>query len=460
MPSFAQSPWQNEPLRSLEQPHRPNIQQHNTAYLDGLRGLAAFIVYIFHFLVPFDRSLFLGYMPGDQSSSILGLPIIGLLRSGEAMVRIFFVISGYVLTISASKSLYSRDWDGLLRSLSVATLKRGIRLFVPAVTASFIIMLLAHGGFYTDAAILMRFPAHRAPLQPAHKSPFGAQVLDWLDFVFGRLTNPWQWQGELFSNPDASYYGAHLWTIQAEFHCSLILFLIAMALSRVPKLRARATVLAGIMLYSVLWGRWDIALFLCGMAFADADVRSTAATVVVIGQLCTDKPCRLEVRLYLCFLHKAGHIVALVAGIWLASYPEKRGAEAVGFGLLGRIYSSEQLWQATGAALIVWSVRRVRLAHALLTISPVQYLGQVSFALYIVHEPLLQSFGWLYTNMLRRYFMLAGARLGFSIQVGARVGIILGFISLTPAVLLVSDYVWRGLDKPSIGLVREIGRRM
>ena len=458
-PSFIHPLWQHEPSSALAQPHAAPAH-HDTAYLDGLRGLAAFVVYIFHFMVPFDRSVLLGYIPGSRSSSIFGLPILGLLRSGTAMVRIFFAISGYVLTLSASRALHNRDWDGVLRSLSAATLKRGVRLFVPAVAASFIIMLLVCGGLYADDVVIARLPAHWPPLRPARKASFDAQAMDWLRFVTSRLTNPWLWERELFSDPGASYYGAHLWTIQTEFHCSLVLFLVTMALSRVPSPRARGTLWAGVTVYSALWGRWDVALFLCGMAFADADVRSAAAMAEATRQPSMAKPNGLGARQYSRYLVMAGHTAALVAGLWLASYPETRGSEAVGFGLLGAIHPSEQPWQATGAAMIVWSVRRVRSARALLTTSPLQYLGQVSFALYIVHEPLLQVFGWVYTSMLRRYFILAGAELGFREQVGAQMGMWLAFFSLTPVVLTVVDYAWRGLDKPSIALVREIGRRI
>ncbi|KAK5996704.1 Acyltransferase R4-like protein [Cladobotryum mycophilum] len=447
-PSFIHPLWQEEGTSTLAQALTP--AHHDTAYLDGLRGLVAFVIYVFHYLVPFDRTILLGYIPGSRNSSILGLPILGLMRSGTAVVLIFFVISGYVLSISASRVLHNRDWDGVLRPLSSATLKRGVRLFIPAIATIFAIMLLVSTGLYADRATIARLPAHWPPLGPVRQTSFGAQIVDWLQFVVVRLTNPWQWYGELFSEPEPSYYGAHLWTIQNEFHCSMGV-----------GSEGRGALWAATIAYSGFWGRWDVALFLTGMAFAYTDVQSaTTASKTEEAEPITVKPNWLKASKYSRYLVKTGYITALLAGLWLASFPERNANKAVGFGLLAAIHPRAQPWNAIGAALIVWSVRRVNVIRSFLTTAPLQYLGQISLAFYIVHEPILQVFGWLYANMLRKYFITAGVVLGFHEQVNAQIGIWLAFITLTPVVFIASDYVWRGLDKPSMVLVRAIGKRV
>jgi peptidoglycan/LPS O-acetylase OafA/YrhL len=290
-------------------------------------------------------------------------------------------------------------------------------------------------------------PAQWRPLRPVCKTTFGAQVIDWLGFVAGQLTNPWAWDRELFADSSKSYYGAHLWTIQTEFHCSMILFLVAMALSRLSSSRARTMLWAGCTGYCVLWGRWDVTLFLCGTAFADIDVQSSIAKLEDPGK-----------RSYPPYLATVGHMAALLTGLWLASYPEKRGSEALGFRLISAISQSQQMWQSFGAISIVWSVRRVLLVQTLLATSLFQYLGRVSFALYIVHEPLVQTFGWIYAKNVRLYFMLAGEELGLGKEVSSQIGVCVALFSLTPVVIVVADYVWRGLDKPTIALTREIGK--
>lgn len=73
----------------------PNTRKGPTAYLDGLRGVAALIVYFYHSAVYpcFDR-LRRGYGATPQDTYFLQLPIVRVLHSGRASVAIFFVISG------------------------------------------------------------------------------------------------------------------------------------------------------------------------------------------------------------------------------------------------------------------------------------------------------------------------------------------------------------------------------
>jgi peptidoglycan/LPS O-acetylase OafA/YrhL len=233
-----------------------------------------------------------------------------------------------------------------------------------------------------------------------------------------------------------------------------------MVLGGLRSQRARGMIWLGVTVYSAFSGRWDVALFLCGMVFGDADIRLAMATNLTDQPSSMEKPNELDRSLYRRYLLGAGKTAILVAGLWLASFPDRRASEAIGFGLLGAIHPSKEPWQAIGAALIVWSVRRVRPVRKLLTTSPLQYLGQVSFAFYIVHEPLLQVFGWVYTGMMRKYFILAAVEVRFSEEIGAQMGIWLAFISLTPVVFIFADYAWRGLDKPSMSLSKAIGKRI
>src|SRR5882757_1605507 len=70
-----------------------------TAFLDGMRGLAAFVVFICHLTYgTFDIGHAWGAHPDQPTlahKNFLRLPIVRLLYSGPPMVAIFFVISGY-----------------------------------------------------------------------------------------------------------------------------------------------------------------------------------------------------------------------------------------------------------------------------------------------------------------------------------------------------------------------------
>ena len=102
--------------------------------LDGVRGLAALVVVVFHvmMLTPALASVARGDAAPAGWLAILNVPPLKLLWSGDEAVIVFFVLSGYVLTLPY-----------LRRQLRVRAYypSRFIRLFVP--TWASIILALA-----------------------------------------------------------------------------------------------------------------------------------------------------------------------------------------------------------------------------------------------------------------------------------------------------------------------------
>lgn len=66
---------------------------HDTAYLDGLRGVAAFIVYVHHTQMQYNMESLFGYGSNPTANHILQLPFFKLLNAGPAAVALFFLIS-------------------------------------------------------------------------------------------------------------------------------------------------------------------------------------------------------------------------------------------------------------------------------------------------------------------------------------------------------------------------------
>lgn len=249
LPSFLTRDWRYADLAS---PHPL------TAHMDGLRAIAALFVYIMHLSMGFDRTLLQGYGPG-LSSSLTSLPIIRIFRSGRSMVRIFFVLSGYVLTASPAKRMHleSKDAAGQAhRAIATATLKRPLRLFIPPVATTFLVMLLLSMGLYPTAAQLETLPAHPHVQTIIHQSTFLAQLSDWFVFVFTILTNPWVWEEDSSTVPNVSYYGSHLWTIQTEFRCSMVIFAVLTGLIRLKTSLGRYFLCALLFSYCMVWARW------------------------------------------------------------------------------------------------------------------------------------------------------------------------------------------------------------
>lgn len=90
---------------------------HDTAYLDGLRGVAAFIVYLHHTQMQYNYESLYGYGSIAGADHILQLPFFKLLNAGPGAVALFFLISVGVLDSYYTTSQYcfqETDVDFLL----------------------------------------------------------------------------------------------------------------------------------------------------------------------------------------------------------------------------------------------------------------------------------------------------------------------------------------------------------
>ncbi|PSR78684.1 acyltransferase 3 [Coniella lustricola] len=127
--------------------------------LDGLRGIACFLVFNYHFLWPWTPLIMLGYGARPPKSpepytDWTQLPIICLLHRGRPMVAIFFAISGYVLCRHIQSAILTRRLDDAYQKLSSAVFRRIFRLYIPCTVSMFIVCVLAQfGAFKSEKAI-------------------------------------------------------------------------------------------------------------------------------------------------------------------------------------------------------------------------------------------------------------------------------------------------------------------
>ncbi|KAK2051451.1 hypothetical protein LY76DRAFT_674997 [Colletotrichum caudatum] len=429
-----------------------------TAHLDGLRGVAAMCVYTMHLSMALDHNTLLGYTAG-VSDIWYNYPVLRLFRSGKAMVRIFFVLSGYALSVSPSKH-YGRPSDAgkLHHALATAMLKRPFRLFFPPLVTTSVIMIFAAAGLFPTAESMEALPAHLPAQTIVLKSSFLEQCADWLGFVTHKLINPWAWAEDLYVEEHDSYYGAHLWTIQTEFRCSLILFSVLAAASVLRGAFARQTLVGFLTVYYVAWGRWDAALFLSGMQLC----LSEKALTLSRGTSTTTSNAWMRGRGPLPFVRSAAlralPLLVFLSGLWALSYPDDRAEQAFGFGLASWVFPSADVWQSLGAIAVVWSVSKVRMVRNSLYSTPLQYLGAISFSLYLVHYPYLEMGGWWLQLLCRDYVAGALSALGAESGLSGLAGNISGFLLVTAGLLCLADVTMRMVDEPSQVLLRWLVR--
>lgn len=446
--------------QGLAQARPSSLDRRQTAHLDGLRGMAAMAVYAMHMSMAIDRNSLLGFVDG-VSAAYYNLPILRLFRSGKAMVRIFFVLSGYALSLSPARYLdHPCAAAKLHRSLAVATLKRPFRLFLPPLATTAVVLLLVSMRLFPTAQSMEALPAHLPAQTVVRRPSFPLQVADWLGFITHKLTNPWDWVEDLYVSDADSYYGAHLWTIQTEFRCSLILFTTLAAISVLARPVVRHLAVGFFTIYCTCWGRWDVALFLAGLGlctvngFAQRESTYLPPTTANGAQLSKGRQRWQRCRGSLVGIaQRMAPLLLLIAGLWALSYPDDKADQALGFGSMSELLPSADFWQSLGAVAVVWSAGEVQVAKVFLNSTPLQYLGSLSFSLYLVHYPFLEIVGWKFLLLCREYLASALVLAGIDSGPEALIGNIFGFFLVTSGLLWISDLTMRIVDLPSQRLI-------
>jgi len=202
LPTFVQTI-----IRPPDQPSKP---LHPTAWLDGMRGIAAFLVFIFHISYA-THDVATAYAPNGGKTDLLRLPIIRFFYHGPAMVSIFFVLSGYALSYKPAKQMQKGETDALLKGLSSSVVRRWMRLYLPCVASTLCIVVIVRLGGYDWTRELANDGKRLTGYRDRHA---------WRYDTF--VEQMWHWGSSFlgFANPFTGkrmYLDGHLWTIPLEF---------------------------------------------------------------------------------------------------------------------------------------------------------------------------------------------------------------------------------------------------
>lgn len=414
-----------------------------TSYLDGMRGIFSFLVFVRHYLLPWEETLDNGYaqIRGEGeigNRSVLKLPIARLLYSGPT-VAIFFIVSGYVVSYKPLKLIRKGHHEALSRAMISSVFRRGLRLFLPPVITTFFVAVAAYLRLFNS-------PYDSMPgAVPRHPEVFDSlflQLKDWARFLALDLTRLWTW------TVPRSEYDSHLWTIPIQFRSSMILFLIIIGLSK-ARTRIRGAVLIFFYLYCLMQHRWDLALFLAGMFLAEQNLIQREEEIQNASHGLLYTPPKRSVS----FLLKIFWRCVFLIGLYLGSFPRKKDAaqETPGYVWISRLTPNFHYWQGYAATLILWSTSNDRLLQSLFTSPFMSYFGSISFSLYLVHGPLLHLLGY---SLVPALWGLTGQ----ATDIQNQCGILLGLLILTPIVLWVADVFWRFVDTPCAQITVQVER--
>lgn len=437
--------------------HRTTWKLHPTSYLDGLRGIASVVVFICHYTEENHPSLIPshGLNPDGSPSSWVQLPFIRILFSGRPMVHIFFVISGFALSYKPVKAIHSRNLDRCFSLLSSSAFRRPIRLFGPCMASTFLIMLLVQAGYL------------HTPL-PTLTEQFWA----WKNAVFHGITWPWAWDYDLRPG-----YDVHLWTIPIEFTHSMLLFLVILVLSRVRQ-RVRQSAVLLLMAYFLACGKWAAFEFITGMFLAECHLLQGSHGKLWESSDTLSLAAYAPAKLLLgTIAWTALHLAIMATAVFIGGWPNFGAEETSGIRYLHALtpepfasmdpLAPQKFWFAMAAAFAVWSCGELRFVRRFLEGGFAQYCGRVSYAIYIVHGPVLEMFQGFVVG--HQYLPSQGepgtigfadskpaagvkALVGGESPVQRTVAWGVGLFVLAPAVVWAADVFWRVVDNQMVSL--------
>ncbi|KAI0011006.1 acyltransferase family-domain-containing protein [Xylariaceae sp. FL0662B] len=364
---------------------------HRTAWLDGLRGISAFCVVWHHMsVIWFSWEIHKGW--ASFNDSIIRFPIIRLAIAGLPNVMVFFVISGYALSYKPLKLLRQEDNDGFSRTLASSLFRRHSRLFIPAVVLSAPSVAITYFGFNGNGESMPG--AAVATINPPQLDTFWHQCLNYVPEVLRMCA--------IFTGDANNWaYNNVLWTLPMEFKCSLVIFGMLLALSRLRN-NARMLIVAGVALYSLCYAHWAEFLFVSGMLLADLQFQFYNRPDVPRTEYVENRWWQVKPRC--CTFQTVASSALCLASLYVLGMPklEVGGADAQGFRTLGHMIP--QIYHATSAGSHFWpSVAAIHLIFAIdsapflqkpFTCGFAQYLGRISYSLYLVHLIILHSFGF------------------------------------------------------------------
>jgi hypothetical protein len=135
------------------------------------------------------------------------------------------------------------------------------------------------------------------------------------------------------------------------------------------------------------------------------------------------------------------------------------------------VLAPQKFWFAICAALVVWSCGELDFLRRFLENEFSQYCGRISYAVYIVHGPVLGMFQqYVIGDALvppagvpsmpdyRSAIPASGVKglIGIQTPVQRTAGWLVGLLILGPIVVWAADVFWRAVDEPIIGLARRL----
>lgn len=328
-------------------------------YLDGLRGLAAVVVTIAHFFQIYYPAIFNGDINAIHTQNgieniIYNTPL-NLILNANFSVCIFFVLSGYVLSIKFFKY---RKKEVIISS----AVRRYFRLVVP-IAASLVIahILMNTNSFFLKDIINIS----------------QTDVIDRYSINYGFLTILKQGFFEVFFF-DVETYNAALWTIKYEFIGSFIIFVFLLYCGNSPKRKYVYIILMITFLNSYYLA------FILGVMLADINNNHNLSA-------------------------KSSYIktsAIFIIALFLGSYPYSDVNDTI-YSYLSLNFltvNSFRFYHIIGAFLLMFAILSSPRIQYKLSNKFMKFIGNISFSMYLIHFTVINSLScYMFKLLIENY---------------------------------------------------------
>ena len=336
------------------------------SHLEGLRGIAAIIVILSHFVVGFYPALYNGHTSEThttiQAETYIYDTPLNIFYAGNFAVCIFFVISGFVLSHKFFKEKIKRSNDQTITEMAITRYFRLLPLILFSIVTAYII-LKSSLFFNQDAGTITK-----STWWLSARYNFSANFTEMLRQAFF----------DVFFLNKTSYNGL-LWTITYEFYGSFTIFGILYLLGN-NKIRY--------FIYGIL------IIFLADSYYG----------AFIYGLLLSDI---YNNHFYIIDKLKTTALIIFTIGLIIGAYPPiKPSITSIYNYLEVTDLNSMVFYHNLGALLITISIFSSTRLQAFFSKKPFTYLGKISFATYVIHLIIicsLSSYIFLQLNKILNY---------------------------------------------------------
>lgn len=381
-------------------------------WLDSLRGIASALVVIHHSKSSEPKSI-VGFLtrsywdePAEENHRLIQLPPFRLLFNGPSMVALFMVISGYAISLPLLRCREDVGASnvGFFRRLCSAATRRIFRIYLPSIAILFLSQLVYFCNVFPWKAADDWLGGLKPLTAPwAHVQYVLSRIVHLLDISNHQVDINFD-----RNRPDMRTINYQLWTMPIEFRGSCAVYLLILTFS-FWKPQPRYLALVGVAMYWFYMGHWDLFAFVAGILLAERHVASESGPDREIALSYSSSPLEIQEPITKAWnkftekicLQRIGISVSFILGMyflcmcgadrlaaeyrWLAvaRSPEWDNAEMM-----------PRCWRSVGAVLVIYAISKSALLQRPLNSRPLQYLGKISFPLYLVHPTVYLALKW------------------------------------------------------------------